>query len=108
MIDIPSGWAAVLVAMVGIVPTTLSVITVVLGQRTRKDAAVARHELQNNSGSSTKDAIDRIETKLTNDYHRLGTLDRRVTTIGAGLVGLAALIAAPTIRHLTKKARHHG
>lgn len=64
--------------MVGIVPTTLSAITLVLGRRVRKDTAVARHELQNNSGSSTKDAIDRIERKLTSDYFRIGALESRL------------------------------
>jgi hypothetical protein len=78
MIDIPDGWATVLVALVGIVPTTLSAITLVLGRRVRKDAAVARHELQNNSGSSTRDAIDRIEHKLTADYFRIGALEHRL------------------------------
>lgn len=99
MIDIPDGWAAVLVALVGIVPTTLSAVLIVAARRVGKDAAVARHELQNNSGGSTKDAIDRIEAKLTNDYHRLGTLDRRVTTTGAlvAAVGVAvAVLHRPT------------
>lgn len=107
MIDIPDGWAAVLVAAITIVPTTLSAVLVGAVRRVRKDTAIAAHELQNNSGSSTRDAVDRIEEKLTNDYRHLRALDRRVTTIGGGLIALAVLIAAPIIRHHTKKERPH-
>lgn len=105
MIDIPAGWATVLVAMVGIVPTTLSAVLAVFLRRVGKDAAVARHELQNNSGSSTRDAIDRIEHKLVNDFHRIQRLDKRVSATGAGVVVVAAVALAPFAQRLLKKVR---
>lgn len=99
MIDIPAGWATVLVALVGIVPTTLSAVTLVLGRRVRRDTAVARHELQNNHGSSTKDAIDRIERKLLVDYRRIGALEDRLGE---------HIEQSNTIIRLLTKGNHHG
>lgn len=52
-----------------------------LGLRVRsvgKDAAAARHQLEPNHGGSTKDAINRIEQKLTADWHRIGGIERRL------------------------------
>ena len=103
MIDIPDGWAAVLVAMIGIAPATISTVLVFVVRGVRRDAAVAAHELRNNSGGSTRDAIDRIEAKLTNDYHRLQRVDRRLTVTGAGVVALGVLAA---ILHRPRRKRH--
>jgi len=78
MIDIPGGVAAVLVALIGIVPTTASALLAVTVRRVGRDAEAARKELKSNSGSSTRDAVDRIEGKLTTDYHRISGLERRL------------------------------
>src|SRR5690606_2529910 len=76
MIDIPGGVAAVLVALIVIVPTTASALLAVTVRRVGRDAEAARKELKSNSGSSTRDAVDRIEAKLTTDYHRISGLER--------------------------------
>lgn len=52
-----------------------------LGFRVRavgKDAAASRHQLEPNSGRSAKDALSRIEAKLTSDFHRLAAVERRL------------------------------
>ncbi|MGX1931726.1 hypothetical protein [Microbacterium resistens] len=71
----------IVIAVIGAVQAiTLGLITAIMSRlgKVKTDAAAARHQLEPNSGGSAKDAITRIEAKLTADYHRLGGLERRL------------------------------
>ncbi len=73
-----AGLVAIIVASITAIPAVLATVVAVRVKRVGKDAAAAAHQLANNGGSTTKDAIDRIEAKLTADYHRITGVERRL------------------------------
>lgn len=73
-----AGLVAIVVATITALPATLSALLLVRVKRVEKDAAATARQLSNNGGSTTKDAIDRIDAKLTTDYHRITGLERRL------------------------------
>jgi len=73
-----AGVVAIVVAIIAAVPAILTAVLAARVKRVGEDAAKAARQLDNNGGSTTKDAIDRIEAKLATDYHRITGLERRL------------------------------
>jgi hypothetical protein len=74
---------AVLIAVV-VAP---QIIGLIQNHGIKKGTDVAAHQLQNNSGASVKDAVDRIETKLTD---HIALADQRDADRDARLAELEA------------------
>lgn len=73
-----AGVVAIIVAAITAVPAAMTAFLAVRVKHIGRDAAAAARQLDNNGGSTTKDAIDRIETKLTTDHHRIRGLEQRL------------------------------
>lgn len=63
------------------------IIGLIQNRGIKKGTDVAAHQLQNNSGASVKDAVDRIETKLTD---HIALADQRDADRDARLAELEA------------------